>query len=270
MNKFLQTSIFIVAIVLIGSALLLIVNTKSIVTDQTRDSTVVVVQIDSAGQTLSKQITTSVSPAKPCETCVQKSYETAMGYFGLAGLLLAVAFLLPRIKSMNIGGNSIEVKEEALRELNAQQNASVGVGGKGETLLGDSRPKNQARETIETNKGHYNNDPQKDKWGGKPIAKGRELYAEVKKLGESGYYSIDLIVQSLNPKGNPLTGFVAFHLHPSFANPNPVINVVKGKATLNLTAYGSFTVGAVCDNGQTKLEIDLEKIAGVDDNFKNS
>ncbi len=269
MNNFLQTSIFILSVVLIVTALSLILNTNSIVTDRTIDSTVVV-QVDSAGIALKKQTTTTVTSPKPCEDCVQKFYETAMGYFGLSGLLLAVAFLLPRIKSINIGGNSIEVKEEALREVNAQQTASVGVGGKGETLLGDSRPKNQARETIETNKGYYNNDPQKDKWGGKPIAKGRELNAEVKKLGDSGYYSIDLIVQSLNPKGNPLTGFVAFHLHPSFANPNPVINVVKGKATLNLTAYGSFTVGAVCDNGQTKLEIDLEKIKGVDDNFKNS
>ena len=270
MNNFFQTSIFILAAILILSALLLIVNTKSTVTDRASDSIVVVVQIDSAGIALKKETTTTVNSPKTCEDCVQKSYDTGIGYFGLAGLLLVIAFLLPRIKSINIGGNSIEVKEEALRELNAQQNASVGVGGKGETLLGDSRPKNQARETIETNKGYYNNDPQKDKWGGKPIAKGRELYAEVKKLGDSGYYSIDLIVQSLNPKGNPLTGFVAFHLHPSFANPNPVINVVKGKATLNLTAYGSFTVGAVCDNGQTKLEIDLEKISGVDDNFKNS
>ncbi len=264
MNNFLQTSIFILSSVLIVTALSLILNTKSIVTDRANDSTVVV-QIDSAGVALKKQTTTTVTSPKPCADCVQKSYETSMGYFGLAGLLLGVAFLLPRIKSINIGGNSIEVKEEAIRELNAQQNASVGVGGKeGKTSF---RIKNLPRENIEINK-DYSDDPQKGKWGGKPIVKDRELKAEVKKLGDSGLYSIDVTVQSLNPKGNPLTGFVAFHLHPSFANPNPVINVVKEVATLNLTAYGSFTVGAVCDNGKTTLELNLSEVPGIDDYFK--
>ncbi len=269
MNKFLQVSLSALSIVLIVSGLFLIVGTKGNVAVQANDSTVIV-QIDSAEQTLSKkkQTTTIISPAKPCADCVQKSFETAIGYFGLAGLLLAVAFLLPRIKSISIGGNSIEVKEEAVRELNAEQNASVGVGGrKDQTSV---RIRNVPKEMTETNKDDLINDPQKGKWGTEAVSNGRELFAEVKKLGASGYYSINLIVRSLNSKAQPLTGFVAFHLHPSFANPHPIINCLKGEAHLNLTAYGSFTVGAVCDNGRTKLELDLSELKGIDDNFKNN
>jgi hypothetical protein len=55
-----------------------------------------------------------------------------------------------------------------------------------------------------------------------------------------------------------LTEPVAFYLHPSFRE--VVVRVVPsgGKATLNLHAYGAFTVGAVVGKKRVLLELDLE------------
>jgi hypothetical protein len=70
-------------------------------------------------------------------------------------------------------------------------------------------------------------------------------------------------------KNDPLKGKVWFHLHPSFADPDPVVDVVKGKAELNIVSYGSFTLGAETDDKTRKLKLDLGKdVPGVSEEFK--
>lgn len=53
-----------------------------------------------------------------------------------------------------------------------------------------------------------------------------------------------------------LQGTVRFFMHPTFPNVHPVVTVgPSGVAELILGAWGAFTVGAVTDVGQTKLEL---------------
>jgi hypothetical protein len=96
-------------------------------------------------------------------------------------------------------------------------------------------------------------DPEKGRWGGRAMDRGRVLSATVYEIAD-GWYSIELALRSTN---GPLDGEVVFHVHPSFPRPVRRIPVVDGKATLTLCGWGAFTVGAEADNGHTTLELDL-------------
>jgi hypothetical protein len=102
-------------------------------------------------------------------------------------------------------------------------------------------------------------DPWKGRFGSKAQANGRELSAELTRLTELGdTAAISLRVVSTDPL-RPLTGTVQFFIHQSFGKYDPIVPVIEGKAVLNLTSWGAFTVGAVCDDGATKLELDLSQ-----------
>jgi hypothetical protein len=99
-------------------------------------------------------------------------------------------------------------------------------------------------------------DPWKGAFGGASAANGRTLEARIHEVaGSSGYWRIDLTVRSTDP-AKPLQGDVAFFLHPTFREQEPVVPVdADGVARLALVAWGAFTVGAITDQG--KLELDL-------------
>ncbi|HJW94771.1 MAG TPA: SIR2 family protein [Thermoanaerobaculia bacterium] len=103
-------------------------------------------------------------------------------------------------------------------------------------------------------------DPQKGQWGGVASANGRKISAAVEEI-ESGWYKSTILVESTS-KQKPLKGTVTFHVHPTF-NPSvrPVV-VRNGKAKLVLESYGSYTVGALADNGATRLELNLAAVRG--------
>lgn len=114
----------------------------------------------------------------------------------------------------------------------------------------------------------YTSDPQKGQWGGHPRRNDRELLAEIKpEPGEGDWYRIRLTVRSTNP-AKPLTGAVRFHLHPTFDTPADVEVDASGVSQLELLAWGSFTVGAEADNGQTKLELDLAEVQDAPKQFR--
>jgi hypothetical protein len=113
-------------------------------------------------------------------------------------------------------------------------------------------------------------DPEKGCWGGSPTANDRILEAKVTPAGASGeWFKIELTVRSLKPTEHPLVGNVTFHLHPTFKQ-RVVTEAVgpDGVARLERFAYGAFTVGAECDNGQTKLELDLAKLPDAPPKFR--
>jgi hypothetical protein len=78
---------------------------------------------------------------------------------------------------------------------------------------------------------------------------------------------IDLEVVSTS-LSQPLQDEVVFYLHPSFPNAEETIRVVDGKAENKLISYGAFTVGVVCDNGQTRLELDLSQLEDAPEVFR--
>lgn len=112
-------------------------------------------------------------------------------------------------------------------------------------------------------------DPLENKFGGKPAANGRELSAVVRPSQRPGLYWIDLTVKP-QPLQRPLSKNVQFHLHPTFAANKPVIAVDKdGVCRYSLLAYGAFVVGAVTDDGETKLELNLKDAPGADEVFRS-
>jgi len=61
---------------------------------------------------------------------------------------------------------------------------------------------------------------------------------------------------------------VQFYLHPTFANPVQTVPVRYGVARLDLKAWGSFTAGAVADEGKTRLELDLSTLKDAPKEFR--
>lgn len=102
-------------------------------------------------------------------------------------------------------------------------------------------------------------DPQKGRFGGNAAANDRELTARVRPApGNPGFFRILLEVRTKNSR-RPLTGVVEFHLHDTFPQPVRSVTADGTKATLQLLAYGAFTVGVVADKGETLLELDLSE-----------
>ncbi|GHM98970.1 hypothetical protein WSM22_04600 [Cytophagales bacterium WSM2-2] len=112
-------------------------------------------------------------------------------------------------------------------------------------------------------------DPQKYQWGGKSENNGRKLSAIVTPVNWSKeYFNIELKVVSTDSQ-KPLNKKVTFHLHPSFRNADPVVEIANGQAVLNALAYGAFTVGAETDDGDTVLELDLSELSNAPTIFKS-
>ena len=99
----------------------------------------------------------------------------------------------------------------------------------------------------------------------------RRLDADVQRIaGGKDLYSIELSVESTEPEKRPLNGEVRFFLHDTFANDRPVVTVgPDGRAELRLKAWGAFTVGALADGGDTKLELDLSDLPNAPDDFRS-
>lgn len=112
-------------------------------------------------------------------------------------------------------------------------------------------------------------DPQKGRWGGCRERDGRRLRVAEAEAAGDGWLRFTLIVEP-TPGARPLEGAVAFYLHPSFPKERMRIEPTQGAARLRLGAYGAFTVGAVADEGRTRLELDLAEIDDLPQWFRES
>lgn len=101
-------------------------------------------------------------------------------------------------------------------------------------------------------------DPQKGQWGGDRANKTRKItVGEITPLKrDRNFFRIPLSLESTDPVNDPVKGNVTFYLHPTFRSDVRVVEAAGGVATLELVAYGAFTVGVKTDDGN-KLEIDL-------------
>ncbi len=105
-------------------------------------------------------------------------------------------------------------------------------------------------------------DPQKGRFGGKSADAGRRLSATITPSPiDSRWMTVIITVESIDSR--PLAGgFVFFFLHDSFEPDAYRIKVRKDRmrASLEVTSFGAFTIGAVADEGKTWLELDLSTI----------
>lgn len=107
-------------------------------------------------------------------------------------------------------------------------------------------------------------DPNKGQFGGSASANGRQLTATIHPLAgsRSSRCSVEFEVRSTDP-ARPLKGEVKFHLHPTFGRWSSYdVTVKNGVAGDEIVSYGAFTIGAVADDGQTRLELDLMDVSG--------
>jgi hypothetical protein len=115
-------------------------------------------------------------------------------------------------------------------------------------------------------------DPEKGRWGGQPENNHRRLSATVREIeGKKGWFEIELVVQSTDQAVHPLSGYVRFHLHPTFVPPVRQVEVDShGVARMTRWGYGAFTVGVEADQGSTTLELDLAKLEGAPKDFREN
>ena len=209
------------------------------------------------------------------ERATKRVDDVTLQYLAVAGALL----LLREVKSLAFGNYKVEF-ERKLEELeNKVENAqAAAVGGRydptrEEMVAAAPGNSDSARPTARftPTPGAVADDPWKGVFEGQSVSGTRELSAEVSPIGTPGLFRVRLQVASTNPKRDPLRGSVQFFLHPTFGNDRPVVTVgPSGIAELSLTAWGAFTVGALADDGRTKLELDLSQLPSAPSRFKNN
>lgn len=111
-------------------------------------------------------------------------------------------------------------------------------------------------------------DAQKGRWGGSAENKSRRIeLMNIERGSERGTFTIIVRILSTS-SDHPLTGSVWFFLHNTYNNMIREVSVKNGEAQLKFDSYEAFTIGAVCDDGATKLELDLNELKNVPDEYK--
>ena len=109
-------------------------------------------------------------------------------------------------------------------------------------------------------------DPNKGQVGLARERLGRRLRANVSTGDRPDWFRVERTVESTNDL--PLSGDVEFYLHPTFRPPVARAKTGGGQnVTLTLSAWGAFTVGAIAEEGLTRLELDLAKLRGAPREF---
>lgn len=159
-----------------------------------------------------------------------------------------------RIKNSQI--NQIEEEKKVVQEL-VRNDQNPGELARTEIKLASAAPNLPTLPPIT-----HPDDPQKDRFGGSPRNGHKTLKANVKPSSIPDFYNVEIWVESDDPEKYPLSD-VIFYIHDSFS---PSVYTIKpdefvdGKAYDNeILSYGAFTIGAITDNGETMLELDLSK-----------
>lgn len=135
------------------------------------------------------------------------------------------------------------------------------------TMAMDSAIEGASPPTDEDQEGDdsWNSDPNRGKFGGSSVSNGRVLEAVITPAVNAQSAACDVVisVKSTDPKEKPLKGRVEFFLHPTFGRwKRYQVNVKQGAAQDRITSWGVFTVGAIADDGKTKLELNLREVPG--------
>ena len=106
-------------------------------------------------------------------------------------------------------------------------------------------------------------DPNRNRFGGKPAANKRTLSGRI--VGVDGeLVTIELKVESTDLAASPLKAPVIFKLQPPQQMRVAPANSV---ALYQISSDRAFTIGAVTDDGKTRMELDLNELPGAPANF---
>lgn len=113
------------------------------------------------------------------------------------------------------------------------------------------------------------NDPQKGRFGGMAQVNDRRLSVSYSNYFIPNFLNLKIKVESLN-QNDPLTGKVYLFLHDSFAKSVVILDADgKREVTYQIPSYGAFTIGAVAENGETLLELDIAELADFPQDFRD-
>lgn len=192
-------------------------------------------------------------------------------------VVAALPWLYPLFKTIELLGVKVELRDlqkkvkEASKSLQLLEDNSS-LPGKKDNETADSPPPPLVEQSIaakEEEKDAWETDPNSGKFGGEAQRNGRVLEAVITPAvnSRSAASRIILRVRSTD-SSNPLTGDVTMYLHPTFGRWKKYdITAKNGVAQDTITSWGVFTVGAIADKGQTKLELDLRKVPGGTEKF---
>lgn len=115
----------------------------------------------------------------------------------------------------------------------------------------------------------FADDPQKGRFKGKSKSNDRTLSVSYQPYFLSGYLKLTIKV-SADKQNDPLKGNVYLFLHDSFVD-SMVVCPADGKpeVTHEVISYGAFTIGAVTDEGETMLELDIAEQENFPKDFRN-
>jgi hypothetical protein len=108
-------------------------------------------------------------------------------------------------------------------------------------------------------------DTQKGRWGGLPSANNRTLTAKVQP-SLLGLYDVIIEVVSTD-SSKPLTSTVVVLLDSTFVENEIYLKPINNVAKVSVVAYEAFTIAAICDNLETRLELDLQQQKGLPPKF---
>ncbi|WP_131724392.1 YEATS-associated helix-containing protein [Chryseobacterium indologenes] len=111
------------------------------------------------------------------------------------------------------------------------------------------------------------NDPQKGRFGGKSCVNGKTLSVEYDSYIIPGFLNLTIKVSA---DEGELTSDVYLFLHNSFAK--SIIHLEgygKKEVEYKIPSYGAFTIGAILDNGNTLLELDIAELKNFPESFRN-
>ena len=180
--------------------------------------------------------------------------------------LALVALVLPNIAKAKLpGGVEIELgvamavnsSTNKLRTLEAKLTRVSKADGGSTLTVEESSEKDQPK----LGPIKFGDDPQRGRFGGKSEVNGLVLSASFEELGSKNL--VRAFIRVVPKDDQPLTREVHFYLHDTFKPDEVVVAPFEGVASLDLLAYGGFTVGAwIPERDGTLLELDLSTVKG--------
>lgn len=192
------------------------------------------------------------------------------------------------VQSLKVGGVELNFREQVQQKLDEQQQKideqgrtvaavaehGVGGGGGGGSIAvlavshaSKAAPDRGSSALIGGAAEQDDSDPNKGQFGGKAVAGGWRLSADVKRFpGSERLFMIHAVVAGSDALKPLVEGTeVVFYLHPTFS-PRLARRAVKGGvAVMDCVAWGAFTLGVVVE--EIRLELDLGSVAGVPTGF---